>query len=119
MAPTGLAILIGAGPATGAGIARILGHPSHGNLAVALLARRPDALRDLVTSLRSSAPGGVFEAFPTDTSPEKLRKAFQDIRAHEAFEGLKLKVSVFSVKNSSKKPFMEESWEGFMEPLET
>lgn len=118
MPPSGLAILIGAGPATGAGIARVLGHPSHGNLAVALLARRPEALNELVTNLRSQAPNGVFEAFPTDTSPEKLRKAFEEIKAHRAFEGLKLRVSVFSVKNSAKKPFMEENFEAFMDPLE-
>merc|ERR1712093_216108 len=40
MPPSGLAIIIGAGPNTGTGIARILSHPKHGNLAVALLARR-------------------------------------------------------------------------------
>lgn len=119
MSPSGLAILIGAGPATGAGIARILGHPSHGNLAVALLARRPEALNDLVSTLRSQAPNGVFESFPTDTSPEKLRKAFADIKAHDSFRDLKLKVAIFSVKNSSKKPFMEENFEAFMDPLET
>lgn len=119
MPPSGLAILIGAGPATGAGIARVLGHPSHGNMAVALLARRPEALNELVGNLRSQAPNGVFEAFPTDTSPDKLRKAFADIKSHDSFRDLKLKVSIFSVKNSSKKPFMEENFEAFMDPLET
>ncbi len=109
MAPSGLAILIGAGPATGAGIARILG--AQGNLAVALLARRPEPLNDLVKSLRSQAPNGVFEAFPTDTSPENLKKTFADIKTHQAFQGLKLQVSVFSVKNSAKKPFLEENFE--------
>jgi len=117
MAPSGLAILIGAGPATGAGIARVLG--SNGNLAVALLARRPEALNELVGNLRSQVPNGVFEAFPTDTSPDKLKKAFADIKSHKAFQDLKLKVSVFSVKNSSKKPFMEETFEQFMDPLES
>lgn len=92
MAPSGLAILIGAGPATGAGIARILAHPSHGNLAVALLARRPEALNDLVKTLRSQVPEGVLETFPTDTSPDKLRKTFADIKAHQSFKDLKLKV---------------------------
>ena len=119
MAPSGLAILIGAGPATGAGIARILGHPSHGNLAVALLARRPEALNELVGNLRSQAPNGVFEVFPTDTSPDKVRKAFADIKSHDSFKDLKLRVSIFSVKNSAKKPFMEESFDAFMDPLES
>ena len=93
--------------------------PSHGNLAVALLARRPEALNDLVGNLRSQAPNGVFEAFPTDTSPDKLKKTFADIKSHEAFRDLKLKVSIFSVKNSSKKPFLEETFEQFMDPLES
>ncbi|EGP91505.1 uncharacterized protein MYCGRDRAFT_107473 [Zymoseptoria tritici IPO323] len=119
MAPTGLAILIGAGPATGAGIARILSHPSHGNMAVALLARRPEPLNDLVKSLRSQNSGAVLESFPTDTAPDNLKKAFADIKAHQSFSGLKLKVAIFSVKSSSKKPFMEETFDQFMEPLES
>lgn len=119
MAPSGLAILIGAGPATGAGIARILSHPSHGNMAVALLARRPEPLNDLVKSLRSQSPDAVLEAFPTDTKPENLRKAFADIKTANAFQGLKLKVAIFSIKNSSKKPFMSETFDEFMAPLES
>lgn len=118
--PSGLAILIGAGPTTGAGIARILSHPSHGNMAVALLARRPEPLNNLLKDLRSQTPQGtVLEAFPTDTTPDKLRQTFADIKAHPSFEGLKLKVSIFSIKNSSKKPFMTETFEDFVEPLET
>jgi short-subunit dehydrogenase len=88
-------------------------------MAVALLARQPEALNELVGNLRSSTPNGVFEAFPTDTSPDKLRKAFSDIKAHQSFQNLKLKVSIFSIKNSAKKPFMEENFEAFMDPLET
>ncbi|KAK3075352.1 hypothetical protein LTR53_001421 [Teratosphaeriaceae sp. CCFEE 6253] len=119
MAPAGLAILIGAGPATGAGIARILAHPAHGNLAVALLARRPDALDDLVKNLRSDAPDATFETFATDTSPDKLRQAFADIKAHQSFRDLKLRLAIYSIKNSSKKPFMQETFEDFMDPLES
>jgi short-subunit dehydrogenase len=118
MAPSGLAILIGAGPATGAGIARILAHPSHGNLAVALLARRQDALNDLAKDLRSQTPDGVFETFATDTSPEKLRSTFADIKSHQSFRDLKLRMAIFSIKNSSKKPFLHETFEDFMAPLE-
>ncbi|CAK3987635.1 Hypothetical predicted protein [Lecanosticta acicola] len=119
MAPNGLAILIGAGPATGAGIARILSHPSHGNMAVALLARRAEPLQELTKSLAEKVPGAVLEAFPTDTSPENLRQTFAAIKQHTRFQGLKLRVSIFSIKNSSKKPFMEETFEDFMHPLET
>ncbi|KAK5711234.1 hypothetical protein LTR15_012522 [Elasticomyces elasticus] len=119
MAPNGLAILIGAGPATGAGIARILASPSHGNLAVALLARRPEALQDLVKNLRSQAPDSVIEAFPTDTSPDKIRNTFAEIKAHQSFKDLKLRLAIYSIKNSSKKPFMQETFEDFMDPLES
>lgn len=89
------------GPTSGAGICRILSHPSHGNLAVAVLARNPDNLNAIARGLRSSTPNPV-EAFPTDTSPEQLSKAFSDIRSHSSFEGLKLKVAVFHVKHASK-----------------
>ncbi|EKG16164.1 Short-chain dehydrogenase/reductase SDR [Macrophomina phaseolina MS6] len=118
MAPSGLAILIGAGPNTGTGIARILSHPSHGNLAVALLARRPEPLQELTNSLRSSTPGAVLEAFPTDTSPDSLKKAFADIKRHPSFSGLKLRLAIYSVKHSSKKPFLEETYEDFTTSLE-
>lgn len=95
----------------GAGIARILGHPSHGNFAVALLARRPEPLQELANSLRSQTSGGIFETFPTDTAPENLKKAFADIKDNASFKNLKLKVAVYSVKHSSKKPFMTETYE--------
>lgn len=87
-------------------------------MAVALLARREEALKELVGNLRSST-SGVIEGFPTDTSPDKLRKAFSDIKAHPSFKDQKLRVSIFSIKNSAKKPFMEENFEAFMDPLET
>ncbi|KAM0798162.1 short-chain dehydrogenase/reductase SDR [Usnea florida] len=116
MPPSGLAILIGAGPTSGAGICRILAHPSHGNLAVALLARNPDNLNAVAKGLRSSTPNPV-EAFPTDTSPERLSQAFFDIRSHMSFKDLKLKVAVFHVKHSSKKPFLEETHSEFTESL--
>ena len=97
----------------------MLGSPSHGNMAVALLARRPEALDDLVQDLRKQTPDGVFEAFPTDTSPDKLRAAFAAIKSHGSFKDLKLRLSIFSIKNSSKGPFLNKTFENFMEPLET
>lgn len=54
-----------------------------------------------------------------DTKPENLRKAFAEIKKSEQFAGLKLSVAVYSIKSSSKKPFMEETFEQFMEPLES
>jgi hypothetical protein len=93
------------------GIARVLSDPARGNLAVALLARRPEPLHELVASLRSQSPDAVLEAFPTDTEPDQLRRAFADIKHHGSFAGLKLSMAIFSIKNSSKKPFMEETFE--------
>jgi len=75
----------------------MLAHPDHGNLAVALLARRPEPLKELVKNLKSQVPESVIEAFPSDTSPDKLRKAFADIKGHDSFKGLKLNmVSLFA-----------------------
>lgn len=93
------------GPTSGAGICRILAHPSQGNLAVAVLARNPENLNAVAKGLRSSTPNPV-EAFPTDTSPEKLSMAFSDIRSHSSFKDLKLKVAVFHVKHASKVPWL-------------
>ncbi|KAI4243252.1 MAG: hypothetical protein L6R40_003620 [Gallowayella cf. fulva] len=101
----------------GAGIARILSHPSHGNLAIALLARNPTNLTSLATSLRSSAPDAVIETFPTDTQPANLSAAFSSIRSHPSFKDLKLQLGVFSIKHSSKTPFLEETHEEFTKSL--
>lgn len=116
MSPSGLAIILGAGPNTGAGIARILS--TQGNLAVALLARRSESLSSIRNSLLEKSPNSVIECFPTDTKPSNLEHAFQDIKSHAAFKNLELKVAIFGIKYSSKKPFMEETHEDFMESLE-
>ena len=116
MSPKGLAILVGAGPTSGAGIARVLAHPSHGNLAVALLARNPENLDLLAQGLRTSTPNAI-ETFSTDTSPDKLSKAFADIRSHSSFKDLKLKVAIYHIKHSSRKPFLEETHTQFTSAL--
>ncbi|KZL79233.1 short-chain dehydrogenase reductase sdr [Colletotrichum incanum] len=118
MAPKGLAILIGAGPTSGAGIARILASPQHGNLAVALLARNPDNLQNLVSDLRKSS-NGILQPFPTDTQPDSLRRTFQQIADHPDFKDLKLKLAIYHVKNSSRKPFLEETPEAFNDTMST
>lgn len=59
-----------------------------------------------------------MESFPSDTSPTQLHSAFQAIREHNAFKDLKLKVAVYSVKNSSKKPFMNYNYEEFTSSVE-
>lgn len=97
----------------------MLAHPSHGNMAVALLARRPEPLNEVTKSLRSQVPDGIFEAFPTDTSPENLKKAFADIQSHKSFSSLKLNLAIYSIKHSSKKPFMDETYDDFTQSLES
>ncbi|KAF2005270.1 oxidoreductase domain-containing protein [Amniculicola lignicola CBS 123094] len=42
-----------------------------------------------------------------------------EIQAHQSFQGLKLNMEIFSIKHSSRKPFMEETREDFTESLET
>lgn len=87
-------------------------------MAVALLARRPEPLQELTKTLRSQVPGSVIEAFPTDASkPDDIKKTFKAIKENKAFEGLKLDLAVFSVKHSSRKGFMEETYEEFTESL--
>jgi len=88
-------------------------------MAVALLARRSEVINDVASSIRSQAPGSVVEAFPTDTSPDSLKKAFEDIRTHKSFADLKLNMAIYSIKHSSKKPFMSETYQDFTDSLET
>lgn len=62
--------------------------------------------------LRSQVPGSIFEAFPTDASkPNDIKNTFKAIRDNVAFKGLKLDLAIFSVKHSSRKGFMEETYE--------
>jgi NAD(P)-dependent dehydrogenase (short-subunit alcohol dehydrogenase family) len=119
MAPQGLAIIIGAGPTSGAGVARVLADPQRGNLAVALLARDAERLNSLAADLRKSSNGGVLQPFPTDTQPDNLRKAFSQITDHPDLKGLKLRLAVYHVKNSSRKPFLEETPEDFNDTMQT
>ncbi|KAF6789405.1 short chain dehydrogenase reductase family [Colletotrichum sojae] len=118
MAPKGLAILIGAGPTSGAGIARVLANPQQGNLAVALLARNADDLQTLASDLRKSS-NGILHAFPTDTQPDNLRRAFQQIAEHPDFSALKLRLAIYHVRHSSRKPFLEETAEAFSDSMNT
>lgn len=83
-----------------------------------MLARRPEALNNVVSTIRKSSPDAVLETFATDTSPESLKKAFEDIKAHQSFSKLKLGVAIYSIKHSSKKPFLEETYEDFTTSLE-
>ena len=119
MAPVGLAVLIGAGKVTGAGIARILASPSHGNLAVALISRTGDS--KLADEISKSSGGGVLKAFKSDTSEQSLSSAFDDIKAWAKTidDDLKLKLAVFSIKHSHKVPFEEETAQKYTESMTT
>lgn len=117
MSPRGLAIIIGAGPNTGTGITRIFA--TQGNLAVALLARSNESLRAVRQRVLDEHPDSVIETFSCDTDPQNLAATFARIREHESFRGLKLDTAVFSIKHSSKKPFLDETYEDFTGSLTT
>lgn len=118
MPPSGLAILIGAGPTTAAGVARVLARPSQGNLAVALLSRTGDA--GLAERLSRESGGGVLRAFKTDTTEQSLGKVFREIKdwAGELGGGLKLKLAIWSIKHSHKTPFEDETADKFGDSLQ-
>ncbi|EXJ75704.1 uncharacterized protein A1O5_00211 [Cladophialophora psammophila CBS 110553] len=118
MPPTGLAILLGAGPTTGSGIARVLARPSQGNLAVALLSRSGDV--QLAERLSRESSGGVLKAFKTDTSVQSLNDAFDEIKQWSESLGkeMKLKLAVWSIKHSHKTPFEDESAQRFGDSLQ-
>jgi NAD(P)-dependent dehydrogenase (short-subunit alcohol dehydrogenase family) len=70
-------------------------------------------------NLAKTSPNSVVEAFTSDTSPEAVSSAFSSISKHPSFKDLKLKVAVYSVKHSSKKPFMTETHKDFTDSLTT
>lgn len=123
MAPRALAILLGAGPTSGSGLAKVLASPLHGNLAVALLARNPSNLSALTSSVRSSAGGGaVVKDFPADAGSESsLTEAFKRIKEWSESElgGLKLRLAIWHVKHSHRAPFEEEDVARFAGSLQT
>lgn len=69
--------------------------------------------------MRETNPSALLETFPTDTSKDSLEKTFKEIQSHESFKDLKLKVAIYSIKHSSKKPFLEETREDFEDSLQT
>lgn len=117
MAPKGLAIIIGAGPTSGGGIARYLAN--QGNLAVAVLARNSENLNGVVERIRSTNKSAIVEAFPTDTSVSQLQSTFNKIAKHDSFKGLKLKLAIYHIKQSAKEPFLDTKPEEFSKSMET
>lgn len=121
MPPSGVAILMGAGPTTAAGIARILADPSHGNLAVALLSRSGDA--SLADRLGRESHGGVLRAFRSDTSEASLQQTLEAVKEWasglDSSSPLKLKLAIWNIKHSHKTPFEDESAARFGESLQT
>ncbi|KAI5480955.1 short-chain dehydrogenase/reductase SDR family protein [Pseudohyphozyma bogoriensis] len=98
-----LAIILGAGPGTGAAVGRAFAKDH----AVALLARTPSTLDQVAKSITDA--GGVAAPFACDaSSPDSLKSAFTNIRAH--FPNHQLKVAVFNVNAPFVlKPFLELS----------
>lgn len=88
-------------------------------MAVALLARRQESLTSIKQTLNSATPSAVIETFPTGTSPDDLSRTFSAIRSHPSFANLKLKLAIYSIKHSSKKPFMDETHSDFVDSLQT
>lgn len=99
----------------GHGIARALAHPSQGNMAIALMARRKEKLDELVAQLKQDAPGAVCEGFVSDTTPETMESAFKAVQEHPSFQGLTLKAAVFNIKSPSRMPYAEETYQRFTE----
>lgn len=117
MPPSGLAILMGAGPTTASGIARILAHPSHGNLAVALLSRTADP--SLAERLSRESQGGTLRAFKTDTTESSLTSVFEEIKSWAKSQDLPLKLAIWNIKHSHKVAFEDESPTKFGDSLQT
>ncbi|KIV78007.1 hypothetical protein PV11_09775 [Exophiala sideris] len=117
MPPSGLAILMGAGPTTASGIARILAHPSHGNLAVALLSRSADA--GLAERLSRESQGGTLRAFKTDTTESSLTSVFEEIKSWAKSQSVGIKLAIWNIKHSHKVPFEDESPTKFGDSLQT
>ena len=73
----------------------------------------------MVSTVRKTSPNAVLETFATDTTKASLENTFQEIQKHQSFKGLKLNMAIYSIKHSSKKPFLEETREEFEDSLET
>ena len=118
MPPSGLAIILGFGPTTGAGVARVLARASQGNLAVALLSRSADA--SLANRISKESDGGVLRAFKTDTTESSLNNAFDEIKkwASSMDKDLKLKLAIWSIKHSHRTPFENETSQQFGDSLQ-
>jgi hypothetical protein len=55
----------------------------------------------------------------SDISVKVIRHQRWAAKAFRLTEVAMLRISIFSIKNSAKKPFMSENFEAFMDPLET
>ncbi|KAG0148443.1 hypothetical protein CROQUDRAFT_654958 [Cronartium quercuum f. sp. fusiforme G11] len=97
-----LAIIVGAGPGTGAAVGRAFSKKGY---AVALLARSKGKLNELSQQIRSE--GGTVESFPCDVvSEDSVKSAFNDIK--KKFPGYLLRVAVFNSSGAFHlKPFLE------------
>ncbi|KAG8760123.1 hypothetical protein FRC14_004011 [Serendipita sp. 396] len=104
MAAKALAIVAGAGPGTGASIARAFAAKGY---AVALLARTPTTLQNLETELTTKYGSGAARAFPTDISnSQAVSSTFASIKA--IYPDSPWRVAVYNVNTRwVVKPFLE------------
>ncbi|KAJ3329102.1 hypothetical protein HDU76_008647 [Blyttiomyces sp. JEL0837] len=99
----GLVVLVGAGPGTGAAVARCFAKNGY---SLALLARSQNSLDELTNSINKT--GGVAKAFQCDvTSEESVINAFSSISS--SFPGSKVKAGIFNAAGFVMKPFLETS----------
>ncbi|KAJ3403013.1 hypothetical protein HDV05_008119 [Chytridiales sp. JEL 0842] len=98
----GLAVILGAGPGTGAAVARAFAKKG---FQVALLARSKGSLDTLTKSIVDE--GGKAQSFPCDlTSESSMNTAFKDIK--ETYKDLPMKIGVFNASNRFLvKPFLD------------
>ena len=82
------------------------------------MARSKDNLTSVKHTILQSNPNSTIETFPTDTQPDNLSAAFRAVKSHPSFADLKLRIAVYSVKHSSKKPFLQETHAEFTRSLD-
>ena len=85
---------------------------------MALLARNADNLKSVKSKVLEANSNSTIEIFSTDTSPDNLTRTFEDVKSHRSFQGLKLRLAIYSIKHSSKKPFLSETHAEFTKSLD-
>ncbi|KAJ3191637.1 hypothetical protein HK101_007535 [Irineochytrium annulatum] len=99
-AAKGVAIVFGAGPGLGAGVARAFAQKGY---SVALMARTASKLDAIADSI--NAAGGKAKGFPADISESSIATAFRAVRAE--FKNAPIRVAVYNASSFGMKPFLD------------